>query len=117
MPRKPKAEKQVRGFVVDGKDVRVSFFPPKGRERSWQVYWTAFGSVGRQSNLAEVSAKRLKDRLIHRPRQRSRRFHRFHILREFPSLIKLSVTRLVTPTVAGAFPIGRSGKDVTAPKT
>lgn len=40
MPRKPKAEKQVRGFVVDGKNVRVSFFPPRGRERSWQVYWS-----------------------------------------------------------------------------
>lgn len=40
MPRKPKAEKQVRAFVVNGKDIRVSFFPPRGKEKSWQVYWT-----------------------------------------------------------------------------
>ncbi len=67
---------------------------------------TAFGSVGRQPNAAEVSAKRLKNRADLSSRQRSRRFHSFHILREFPSVIKLSVTSLVTRPVFGLPPIG-----------
>lgn len=39
MPRKPKLEKQYRTFRVDGKDVKVSFFPPEGRSKSWYAYW------------------------------------------------------------------------------
>ena len=39
MPRKPKLEKQYRTFRVEGKDVKVSFFPPNGRSKSWYAYW------------------------------------------------------------------------------
>lgn len=55
MPRKPNQKKEVRVFVVDGKDLRVTFFPPKGNERSWHAYWK--GLPTRRS----TKAQRLED--------------------------------------------------------
>jgi integrase len=65
MPRKPKAQKLERTFVVNGKNICVTFFPPKGRRRSWYVYWNGLpNQVSTKASTFEGAVQVIHKHLI-----------------------------------------------------
>lgn len=59
MPRKPQPKKETHLIDVNGSSIKVTFYPPEGRRKSWFVYWNgliASKSTGQSDKAKAIEA-------------------------------------------------------------